>query len=413
MNLHEMSQSVTAEKLNKNLEKKFGERIKLEKFTSDQLQDFRNHARTEIFQVEKNESFNSVNTSDEYQKNKMFLDILNAEIAEREAAPIEEKAVSKVQQKAAGAALAAKRGKTKVSHLKGASKKMHKMSTSDLEDFASTKHKNLPARKTKESMDMNFKQKPHGHLESQMQQRQLATIEDAVDELDDLISHAEELPEWVKKKIILATSYVDTVRDYMKSAEAIKRSMDPDTNASTDVDFDIESDRVFQFESLDQDRISNTRAEIIIAAKSLVDKITSWMEDTGEMQTDSMLSLSDSIREEIGENEAKQFIELLKPGIEELYSALENTREIFIDGVNLVAGEEVQDMPGNDLDDTDIDADVDADVDADDSQELADVDDPFAASAAAAGGADSEGREKRESISRSHRLMKILSSKKK
>ena len=54
-------------------------------------------------------------------------------------------AKSQAQQKAAGAALAAKRGKQKVSNLKGASKSMYKsMSEDKLEDFASTKRKGKP-----------------------------------------------------------------------------------------------------------------------------------------------------------------------------------------------------------------------------------------------------------------------------
>jgi len=54
-------------------------------------------------------------------------------------------ATSKAQQKAAGAALSAKRGDTKVSELKGASKSMYKsMSESQLEEFAETRRKGLP-----------------------------------------------------------------------------------------------------------------------------------------------------------------------------------------------------------------------------------------------------------------------------
>lgn len=59
---------------------------------------------------------------------------------------------SKAQQKAAGAALSAKRGDTKVKDLKGASKSMYKsMSETQLEEFAETSHKGLPehAGKTK------------------------------------------------------------------------------------------------------------------------------------------------------------------------------------------------------------------------------------------------------------------------
>lgn len=59
-------------------------------------------------------------------------------------------ATSKAQQKAAGAALAAKRGEIRKSELKGASKQMEdNMSEKQLEDFASTKRKGLPAHKQK------------------------------------------------------------------------------------------------------------------------------------------------------------------------------------------------------------------------------------------------------------------------
>ncbi|MBV5257104.1 DUF3008 family protein [Synechococcus moorigangaii CMS01] len=54
-------------------------------------------------------------------------------------------AKSKAQQKAAGAALAAKRGETSESELKGASREMvETMSEEELEDLASTSRKNKP-----------------------------------------------------------------------------------------------------------------------------------------------------------------------------------------------------------------------------------------------------------------------------
>lgn len=59
-------------------------------------------------------------------------------------------AKSKAQQKAAGAALSAKRGDTKVKDLQGASKEMYdSMSESQLEDFAETKRKDLPKKNNK------------------------------------------------------------------------------------------------------------------------------------------------------------------------------------------------------------------------------------------------------------------------
>lgn len=58
-------------------------------------------------------------------------------------------AVSKAQQKAAGAALAAKRGETKVSDLQGASKDMYdSMTEAELENMASTKRAGKPEKKS-------------------------------------------------------------------------------------------------------------------------------------------------------------------------------------------------------------------------------------------------------------------------
>ncbi|MFT6445752.1 Protein of unknwon function [Sulfitobacter pontiacus] len=55
------------------------------------------------------------------------------------------KAQSKAQQRAAGAALSAKRGETKVKELQGASKDMYdSMSEDELEEMASTDHDGLP-----------------------------------------------------------------------------------------------------------------------------------------------------------------------------------------------------------------------------------------------------------------------------
>lgn len=58
-------------------------------------------------------------------------------------------AVSKAQQRAAGAALSAKRGETKVSELKGASREMYdSMSEKELKEFAETERHDLPEKKS-------------------------------------------------------------------------------------------------------------------------------------------------------------------------------------------------------------------------------------------------------------------------
>jgi hypothetical protein len=58
-------------------------------------------------------------------------------------------AVSKAQQKAAGAALAAKRGEASWRDLKGSSREMYETMTEEqLEEFAATRRKGLPEKKT-------------------------------------------------------------------------------------------------------------------------------------------------------------------------------------------------------------------------------------------------------------------------
>ena len=91
MNISEFAKPVTAKTLNESLAKRFGKRIALENFTLEQLHDARNKLRTRLSQIEVSESFNAVVESDEYQKSKLFLDVLNAEISER--GDIEEEAL--------------------------------------------------------------------------------------------------------------------------------------------------------------------------------------------------------------------------------------------------------------------------------------------------------------------------------
>ena len=82
MRISQISKPVTAASLNESLASKFGQKIKLENFTLEQLQDARNKIRTKVFSVETHESYDAVQ-SETYQKSKLFLDVLNAEITER------------------------------------------------------------------------------------------------------------------------------------------------------------------------------------------------------------------------------------------------------------------------------------------------------------------------------------------
>ena len=123
-----------AKALNEALSHKFGEKLDIENYSTEQLQKAANLIEGKI-NVLKKGKFNETLESEEFHRLKLMHDVVKTALSER--------AVSKSQQQAAGAALAAKRkGTTK--GLKGASKEMMKMSTKELEKFAGTKHKGLP-----------------------------------------------------------------------------------------------------------------------------------------------------------------------------------------------------------------------------------------------------------------------------
>jgi hypothetical protein len=271
MNIREINKPVTAQSLNESLAKRFGERIKLESFTLEQLQDIRNKLRTKLSQVETNESFDSVTSSENYQKNRLFLDVLNAEISER--ADVDE------------------------------GKDQNKDGKKDFDDVKIAR------------------MKASG------------------------MSHDEAVAKVSGKK--------------KKTKESVVREGAED------------------------------QAELVMAAKDMVDRVTGWMEDTAEMQTESMLELAES-----------------------LYAAMETTRGSLTQGVGMLTGEVVEPMGDEEVpaEEPEMEPTVDAEVPAEDD---------FAAAAPAAGGEEEAGREKRESkelkkkmIESSRRLGTIFSKKK-
>jgi hypothetical protein len=146
-------------------------------------------------------------------------------------------------------------------------------------------------------------------------------------------------------------------------------------------------------------------AELVMAAKDMVDRITGWMEDTAEMQTESMLELADAIRDEMGQAQSESFVNSVKPALDSLYDALEQTRVSLNSGVGMLTGEGNEmggaDMGGDDMaggDMGDMEPTVDDTMGGDDMD--IDADDDFGGADVAAGGEEPMGRAKRESIER-------------
>lgn len=134
------------------------------------------------------------------------------------------------------------------------------------------------------------------------------------------------------------------------------------------------------------------QSELILASKDMMDKVTAFLEDLAKMKTESMLELSDRIRDEMGADKADAFAQKVKPALESAEQTLTATRTELDQAVRILTGEEVASTePMGSLDQP-----LDSTGDELDSLD-APASDEFAATDANAGGTEPEGRQKRES----------------
>jgi hypothetical protein len=177
-------------------------------------------------------------------------------------------------------------------------------------------------------------------------------------------------------------------------------------------------------ESIEQtgDNMRNLRegeiqqASAIVTAKTMVDRVGRWIEELSGMENDTLLQLGDSIRDEMGAEQAKTFISACAPAIQAALENLKSTREALSTSVRQLTGEEqpaemLGGEPGMGGDDMGGEAEPDmmntgGDEMGPPEDELGG--DEFGAADAAAGGIETAGREQRESINRSNSLLRVL-----
>jgi hypothetical protein len=153
------------------------------------------------------------------------------------------------------------------------------------------------------------------------------------------------------------------------------------------------------------------QASAIVTAKTMVDRVSRWIEELSGMENDTLLQLGDSIRDEMSAEQAKTFISSVAPAIQQALENLKTTRETLSTGVRLLTGEEQgaemlggePEAGGDEMGPAEPDA-------MNMGDEMGDMggEDEFAAAEPAAGGLGDAGREQRESINRSSSLMKVL-----
>jgi hypothetical protein len=423
--------------------KQYNVKINFDKYTREQLEDARNKYRSNVFQTEAGANFNELLKNENYQKDKFILSVLNTKIKEMlgESIMLAEKAVSKAQQQAAGAALAAKKsGKKPVGK---ASAAMSKMSTKELEKFAGTKHKGLPMKKTDEAQTMsraakgNEKYGKDGMKALAKAGREGKSLDKVRDKYDKYDESAK--PDFLdmdkdgNKKEPMKKAVADKKKTpFKKTSEGAKPDfldMDKDGNkkepmkkAIKDKDMKKKSVKESSSELLHRayqqfiaEGVANYiaedeegKAKSITAAADMVNDFTSWMQRVGNYQTKSMIELADNIRANFGMQEAETFKSSVGSALEGALNALTSAREEINNAVAVLAGEAPAEEPmgmdpgmSSDVGDTGADMDMSAPDDMN-------MGDEFAGADAAAGGAETTGRMKRESIERGNRLMKIL-----
>lgn len=308
MQINEFSKPITSSRLNESLAQKFGYKLNLERFTMEQLHDARNKLRTVQHQFETNESYDAVLENNTYQKNKMFLDVINQEIAEREVKGEEQE------------------------------EKKDKMS-----------------KKAKSLKEYN---QAMAYLRHASAQYSIPTT-------------------WAKQARDRIALEEDTEEDLIN--ELIVRYDLDETTASQILDTVLITEG------------EEEKAELIMASKDMVDRITSWLEDVAAMKSEAMLDLLDSIRDEMGSDVSSQFEQNVRPALDAIYTALETNRQSLAQAVSILTGQE---GPASS---------------AAGGEELP----PPEAELGAEAPEEPEGREMRESAMYSRRLASLLASKKK
>lgn len=111
-------------------------------------------------------------------------------------------------------------------------------------------------------------------------------------------------------------------------------------------------------------------AELVLASKDMVDRIQGMLEDVGEMMNEELLPLTDSIRDEMGNEKAEAFSNAAKSALETFLDAVTQARTDLDSASRILIGDEAPvpavdlstDAPADDIGvgDDDLDLDLDA-----------------------------------------------------
>jgi len=371
----------SSQRLNEGLEKFFGKKLNLESFDLPKLEDARNKLRTQIHDARSQSGFNENIENEALTQAQWMLDAINAEIAEREE-------------------FIADAGAAEASYDEG---------SGSMEDQVIKLVNNFDRQANEVraygSVDID---KVVAYL-------QQGDVESAVDEVFN--SYADQDGGEVQ-------ALYDYAEDLEAEFEELAQGGDEEGGDTDDAEAMMSAGRgddedygTFPESTQGEDMRKVTEGEIqqasaIVTAKTMVDRVGRWIEELSGMENDTLLQLGDQIRDEMGAEQAKQFISTVAPAIQAALDSLKSTRETLSTGVRTLTGEEQPaEMLGSEppADELDSLGDVEPDaMNTGDEEEMGPPDDEFAAAEPAAGGQETAGREKRESIDFQNKLLKVL-----
>jgi len=90
MQIRDLSHPKTSAKINESLAQKFGYKLNLDSYTMEELKQARDKVVSKLAQFEKSNEYDAVYESNQYQKDRMFLDVITTAISERSLSKDEE-----------------------------------------------------------------------------------------------------------------------------------------------------------------------------------------------------------------------------------------------------------------------------------------------------------------------------------
>ncbi len=415
----------SAQRLNESLEKTFGKRLDLASFDLPKLEDARNKLRTQLSQARGQSGFNENLENEAVTQAQFMLDAINAEIAEREefiadpgVAAVEEGINPEVEEFLEKVANSGNDAFDMIYDAMGRNDEVG----SYLQDMA------------------NDISREHGlHPDDDIE----SIIERMVDNIDSDYGSSDDEGGDTDDAYALASAGHGSDEDYGSFGydESIEEKAPPGAKAErmvkhikkgyakdgklTDKEKGIAYATAWKQHNKEKNESTESgedmttlregevqQASAIVTAKTMVDRVSRWIEELSGMENDTLLQLGDSIRDEMSQEQAKNFISAVAPAIQQALENLKQTRETLATGVRTLTGEEQgAEMLGGEPEGGD-----EMGAAEPDAMNMGDEmgppeeggEDEFAAAEPAAGGLEASGREQRESIERSNSLLRVL-----